>query len=97
MNRFPGSRPLVWALLLWSFFLAMLAAPALAEEFHDHDPGTPCAQALLIEHWYQAAGLTPFALPVLPGRAINRPVTHYALPALPATIRGSRDPPPEVD
>ncbi|SHH24842.1 hypothetical protein [Ferrimonas marina] len=93
MSPAPWSRPIALALLLWSIFLSMLAAPALAEEFHDHDHGVPCAQALLIEHWYQATGLTPFILPTSPSQAVRSEAPSYGAPSLALSIRGGRGPP----
>ncbi|GAA4880261.1 hypothetical protein [Ferrimonas pelagia] len=87
-------RSIALALLLWSAGLSGLATLALAEEFHQHDHSVPCAQSLLIEHWYQAIGTSEYAFVALGGQPLRFALKPYAAPVPAPAQTGNRDPPP---
>ncbi|WP_417349616.1 hypothetical protein [Ferrimonas sp.] len=84
---------LALVLMIWTVNLSVLASQGLEEAMHHHEAGAPCAHALLIDLWFQAAGLTavtwPASVPGLAEGASQRRV----LPQLALQNRGNRDPP----
>lgn len=86
-------RALALVLMIWTVNLSVLASQGLEEALHHHEAGAPCAHALLIDHWFQAVGLTavtwPASVPCLAEGASRR----CLLPQLAIQHRGNRDPP----
>ncbi|BDY04360.1 hypothetical protein [Ferrimonas sp. YFM] len=86
-------RALVLVLMIWTANLSMLASQGLEEALHHHEAGVPCVHALLIDHWFQATGLSGVTWPA------SSPFLNRVVPELRPLVqpvpqnRGNRDPP----
>ncbi|WP_028108274.1 hypothetical protein [Ferrimonas futtsuensis] len=89
----PSLRALALVVMIWTANLSMLACQGLKEALHHHEAGVPCVHALLIDHWFQATGLSAVTWPASPP-FLNRALPHSRPLAQPAIqYRGNRDPP----
>ncbi|USD38984.1 MULTISPECIES: hypothetical protein [Ferrimonas] len=92
MTRLP-IRAVALLLLLWTVSLSMLASQGLEESLHHHEAGVPCAHALLIDHWFQAAATPSCHWPALPMVATVTANESWPTLHLFQCNSGNRDPP----
>ena len=86
-------RALALVLMIWTANLSMLASQGLEEALHHHEAGVPCVHALLIDHWFQATGLSAVTWPAS-SPFLNRAVPQPRPLIQPVSLnRGNRDPP----